>query len=429
MDIKAHTEALRLERMNVIKQLESRLDETAGKERSEEEKAVIARMDARIDEIDAEVAQMAKRHQREIDAVALRNANEALFGAPAVEAREQREAHTIRSWARDGFQGAFEVDLDAARAEALAVRNGAGPDELRVMNYQTSSGSLVVPTTLARTLYQYLEAGIAGFRIGARVVNTSTGEPLQFPRLSAHAVAVGSIPQGTSIGGTDPTFARTQLDSYKYGQLVAVSSELVDDSAFDIGAWLAEDIGRGMGRLIDTDLVVGVGTANPKGMTILAGAGTNAPITTGGSLIAPTYEKFVDTVYSVNDAYRSMGAAWLMKDSNAAVIRKLRDGAGGTVGAVLWEPSLTNGIQGGQPDRFLGYPVYTDPNCAAAGSNAILATFGWFGEYVIRTVGNPVIERDNSVYFATDQVAFRGKWRVDGDHLDVSSLNTLVQNV
>jgi HK97 family phage major capsid protein len=204
---------------------------------------------------------------------------------------------------------------------------------------------------------------------------------------------------------------------------------MVDDSAFDISSWLARDIGRGIARLVDTDLVIGVGTANPKGMTILAGAGTNTPITTGGSLITPSYEKFVDTVYSVNDAYRAMNAAWLTKDSSAAVIRKLRDGAGGTVGAVLWEPSLTNGIQNGQPDRFLGYPVFTDPNCATAGSNAIFATFGAFEEYVIRTVGNPVIEQDNSVYFATDQVAFRGKWRIDGDHLDVSALNSLVMNV
>jgi HK97 family phage major capsid protein len=131
----------------------------------------------------------------------------------------------------------------------------------------------------------------------------------------------------------------------------------------------------------------------------------------------------------VNDAYRAEGAAWLGKDSNAAVIRKLRDGAGGTIGAVLWEPSLTNGLINGQPDRFLGHPVYTDPNCTTAGSDATLWTFGAFNEYVIRTVGNPVIERDDSVYFATDQVAYRGKWRVDGDHLDVSALNNLVQNV
>ena len=87
-------------------------------------------------------------------------------------------------------------------------------------------------------------------------------------------------------------------------------------------------------------------------MTILAGAGTNAPIKTGGSLIAPTVEKFIDLQYSVADSVRQRGS-WLMHDSTAGSIRKLRDGAGGTIGAFLWEPSLTAGLQSGQPDRFL----------------------------------------------------------------------------
>ena len=77
----------------------------------------------------------------------------------------------------------------------------------------------------------------------------------------------------------------------------------------------------------------------------------------------------------------------------------------------------------------MGFPVFVDPNCATAGSNAVCATFGDFSEYVLRTVGNPVLEQDSSVYFATDQIAFRGKWRADGDHLEVSGLNNLVMNV
>ena len=424
------THALRLERMNVISQLQGRLDDLAGKEWSEEDKTVLDRLDNRINELDEQIKLRDRNETRANEAAALRESDGRIFGSETQLAkREQSENEKLRDFIRTrGASGGFEIDIWAARNERQALRNGQ-VDHERVLNYQTSSGSLVVPTIMARSLYEYLEAGIAGFRVGATVVNTSTGEPMQFPRLGAHTIAAGSIPQGTAIGGTDPSFARTQIDSYKYGALVAVSNEMVSDSAFDIGAWLVRDIGRGMARTIDTDLVIGVGTANPKGMTILAGAGTNTPITTGGSLITPSYEKFVDTVYSVNDAYRAMGAAWLMKDSSAAVVRKLRDGAGGTVGAVMWEPSLTNGLINGQPDRFLGYPVFTDPNCATAGSNAIFATFGAFEEYVIRTVGNPVVERDDSVYFATDQAAFRGKWRVDGDHLDVSALNSLVMNV
>jgi HK97 family phage major capsid protein len=430
MDIALQTQALREQRMKAYNALNTRLDETAGKVRSEEEKAVIARMDAEIDELDAQIALAVKQERRAAENDQLAEIQAKAFGDLRKSERvEPENRDQFATWVRSGGRGEYEVDFWAAKRERDMLRSGASPEEIRVLNYQTSTGSLVVPTTMARSIYEYMEAGIAAFRVGATVVNTSTGEPLQFPKVLAHSIASGSIPQGTALGGTDPTFARTQLDSYKYSQIIAVSSEMVGDSAFDITSWLTQNIGRGIARKVDTDLINGVGTANPKGMILLTGAGTNAPITTGGSLIAPTYEKYVDLVYSVNDAYRAEGAAWLGKDSNAAVIRKLRDGAGGTIGAVLWEPSLTNGLINGQPDRFLGHPVYTDPNCTTAGSDATLWTFGAFNEYVIRTVGNPVIERDDSVYFATDQVAYRGKWRVDGDHLDVSALNNLVQNV
>lgn len=431
MDVRAHVVALNEQRMKVVSELNGVLDDTAGRERNEEEKTKIARLDARISEIDAEVREFVARETRESEAAQLREVNGHLFGSTGAQQRVMSENESIRAWLATPahVRGDYPVDIQAARAERMALRSGASVEELRALNYQTSSGSLVVPTNMARELYQYLEASIAAFRVGATVMNTADGAPIKIPKLGAHGVAAGSIPQGTAIGGTDPTFGQVSLDAYKYGQLVAISSELLRDSAFDISSWIAQDIGYAIGRLVDTDIVVGVGTANPKGMTVLAGAGTNAPITTGGSLITPTYEKFVDTVYSVNDAYRSQGAAWLLKDSSAAVLRKLRDGAGGTVGAVLWEPSLTNGIQGGQPDRFLGSPVFTDPNCAAAGSNAIFATYGWFGEYVIRTVGSVMIEASEHLYFDKDQVAFRGKWTVDGDHRDVGALNSLVMNV
>ena len=429
MDIRAHVIALNEDRARVVSELRSELDATAGRERNQEETTKIARLDARIDELDAEVREFVARETREQEAATLREQSLSLFGAARVDARDKREGDALRIWLRDGAKGDLEIDLNAAMAERAALRRGATAEEVRAMAWDASSGSLVVPTNMARSLFEYLEASIAGFRVGATTISTTTGENIQLPRLLTHSIGTQVSAQGVALGQSDPTFAQTTLSTYKYGQLAAVANELIDDAAFDLGSWLGRDIGYALGRVIDADLIVGTGSSEPKGMSVLTGAGTNAPITTGGSNIAPTVEKFIDTVYSVNDGARDHGAAWLMKDSVVGTVRKLRDGAGGTVGAFLWQPSLTQGVITGQPDRFLGYPVYTDPNMAAAGSNATLATFGDFSEYVIRTVGSPVIERDTSVYFAQDQTAFRGKWRIGGNHTQNSHLNNLIQNV
>jgi HK97 family phage major capsid protein len=433
MDVNKRVIELNEERERAIKAERAVLLDIESEKRapSAEDEQKLARIDADIVRIQNEVKSLVSRGARDTEFEAIRAANESLFGEHSVERTARTENEQIRAWLESPAQhrGDYEIDIAAARAERQAIRAGASAEELRAMNYQTSSGSLVVPTTMARELYQYLEASIAAFRVGARQLSTSTGERLLLPKLGAHGAAIGSIPQGTAIAGSDPTFGQVALDAYKYGQLVDVSNELVRDSAFDIASWLAMDIGYAIGRLVDTDLIVGVGTANPKGMTVLAGAGTNAPITTGGSLITPSVEKLIDTVYSVNDAYRQMGAAWLMKDSSAGTLRKLRDGAGGTIGAFIWESSLFNGIENQTPDRLLGYPVFTDPNCATQGSNAVYATFGWFGEYIYRTVGNVAIESSEHFRWSTDQVSFRGKWTVDGDHRDVGALNNLVMNV
>jgi len=427
MDIRSHVIALNEDRARVVEQLRSELDYTAGRERTAEESQKIARLDARIDEIDAEVRQFVARETREQEAAALRQQTLSVFGEARTAHNDKVHGDAFRQWLTHRT-GDFEIDIQRAMKERQMLRAGASPEEIRALAWDATSGSLVVPTTMARSLFDLLEANIAAFRIGATVMNTSTGENMQLPRLQTHSIGTQVSGQGTTIAGTDPVMNRVNLNTYKFGQLVRVSNELVSDAAFDISSWLGGDLGYALGRVVDADLVVGTGTNEPTGMTILAGAGTNAPIKTGGSLIAPTVEKFIDLQYSVADSVRQRGS-FLMHDSVAGSIRKLRDGAGGTIGAFLWEPSLTSGLQNGQPDRFLGSPVFSDVNCAQAGSNAILATYGDFSEYVIRTVGNPVIESDASRYFDTDETGFRGKWRVGGNHRQVSYLNTLVQNV
>jgi HK97 family phage major capsid protein len=62
-------------------------------------------------------------------------------------------------------------------------------------------------------------------------------------------------------------------------------------------------------------------------------------------------------------------------------------------------------------------------------SNAVVIAFGDWSGYYLRTVGSVSIERDASRYFDTDEVGFRGRWRVDGDYQDTSSVNILKRSV
>lgn len=436
LDVVAHAKQLNAQRLNAWNEGRALLDEvnTRGGEWSAEDTAKWNAINADIDRLDEERNVYVTAEQREREAAEIRESEYREFGEQRVQRRDIEERQRVLAALRDigqspaGSGKSFGIDVSPAYHERELMRSGMDASEARAIAWDTGSIASGVPVTTARSLYQYMEASMAMFRLPTTKISTASGEQMKFPRLAAHAIATQVIAQGTAIGGTDPTFAAMVLDAFKYGELAVVANEVITDTGFDFTQFLLRDLGRAVGRVVDADLVVGTGTNEPNGVvTAAASAGS---ITTGGSLINPSVENLIDLVHTVVDEYRNSGsAAWLMKDATAGVIRKLRDGAGGTVGALLWEPSLTSGLQNGVPDRLLGYPVFTDVNLAALASNSRSILFGDFSAYYIRTVGDVRVERDDSRYFDTDQVGFRAKWRVDGDLIDTNAIASILRNV
>lgn len=436
MDIRSHVVKLNEQRINVIEQIRSELIATQGRDRSVEESAKIERMEADCLRIKNEIDEFVAIETRAVEAAQLRQAQESVFGAmttnysaPVKPVDELRAFLRGNGGQRSDNGGRFmEIDIAAAKRELDIIRAGGGVNELRALAWDTGSSGSLVPTTLARTLYQILEASISVYRMGTTKISTGSGENLVFPKLTTHAVATQVSGQGTVLAGSDPVFAKLTLGAFKYGELVRVANEVLADSGIDLGPLLGADMGRALARKIGTDLTTGSGSGAPTGiMTGINGAGT---IATGGSLITITTDLLLNLKYSVNDAYRQdPSCAWLMNDSTAGTLAKLRDGAGGTVGAFLWRPSLTAGLALGTPDYLFDRPVYIDTNVAAQGSNAKSVWFGAASAYYIRTVGNPIIEMDSSRYFDTDEQAMRAKWRVDAGYVDTTAANVIKQSV
>lgn len=445
MDIREHVIALNERKLNINRQQQVFIDDCIarhpGEGFSEEEKATIARQDAEIDAIAAEVTQFVDREERANDDAKLREAHAQVFGTEKVlEQQEQNFAQRFASWARgdarsnevdfDGKANTLSMDLRPGHRIMDMLRQGASHTDVRALLWDTGSIASGVPTTTANTVYQLMTAGIAAFRMPTTKITTDGGETMYFPRVNAHGIGTQVIAQGTAIGGTDPTFARMQLDSYKYGQLVQISSETISDNGFDVLGFIAGNMARAVAQVINADLVVGTGSGEPNGMMVTGNTGAAGTIATGGSLITPTYENLIDVVYGVNDQYRqSPATAWLMRDATAAVIRKIRDGAGGTVGSPIWQMSPWQGLVTGEPDRLLGYPVYTDPNVASCASNARIMTFGDWNSYYVRLVGSMVYERSDDYAFNVDESTFRAKQRVDGDSVDATATVLLKQSV
>ena len=441
MDIQERLRSLNEARANVWHEAKNHLTDCQERHPSDpmsgEEEQKWQRFNEQIDAYDAEITQLAATDKREAASAIAREAMERQFGTSGVEDRARLEADQLRAWMRgevrrsddpDSRTNTLAVPMAAVFRERNLIAQGATPDEVRALAWDTGSVASGVPTSMARSVYEYVTAPIAMMSMPTFKFNTASGENMDFPTVASHGIGTQVSGQGTALAGTDAVFGKLTLGAYKYGELYRVANEVVTDTGFDIVDFVARNVGRAVGEVIGADLAVGTGTGEPNGvMTSVAGAGT---IATGGSLINPTAEKLIDLVYSVNGNYRRRpSTAWLMRDLTAANIRKLRDGGDGTVGAFLWDASLTQGIQGSEPGNLFGYPVWTDPNLASLASNARIMAFGDFSAYYIRTVGDFMFERDDSRYFDTDEVGFRGKWRVDGDNIDANAINIMKRSV
>ena len=94
---------------------------------------------------------------------------------------------------------------------------------------------------------------------GPTVINTSGGENLQIPKTTTHTTAA-SAAQAAVLPSADPAFALATLGAYKYGDLIYVARELLDDEGVDLVGYLAMSAGRALGNKFGSDLVTGTGT-------------------------------------------------------------------------------------------------------------------------------------------------------------------------
>ena len=95
-----------------------------------------------------------------------------------------------------------------------------------------------------------------------------------------------------------------------------------------------------------------------------------------------------------------------MNDQTIAIIRKLKDGNGN----YMWQPS----IKEGEPDRLLGYPIFTSAYAPLVEAGKPAIAFGDFSYYNIADRGTRSMQELTELYAETDTTGFIAKERVDG---------------
>jgi HK97 family phage major capsid protein len=303
--------------------------------------------------------------------------------------------------ARDAFVNGYlrhgrDTELKSFNATIAAEGGFAVPQEL-----DAAIGATLKSISPIRAIANVVQVGSAGYR----------------KLVTQNGVASGWAAETAARAETGtPVFNEVAPD---FGDLYAnpfVTQAMLDDAAFDVEAWLAEEIATEFARAEGTAFVNGDGQNKPRGFITYTTSSAKDDVrafnviqhvasgASGDFAANATQDKLIELVHTLRAPYRQ-GASWVLNSSTLARLRKLKT----TDGAFIWQP----GLAGGQPDTLLGYPIVESEDMPDIGPGSLSIAFGNFkAGYLIAERAETTILRDP--YSQKPFVSFYALKRIGG---------------
>ncbi|MBR3018974.1 MAG: phage major capsid protein [Clostridia bacterium] len=311
---------------------------------------------------------------------------------------------------------AFDAELSRPVASPLTNKPGFGPAAKtgRASN-EYKNAMLAALRTNFRNVSNVLQEGVdasGGYLVpveyDTRLIDKLTDENIMRAlgtvittsgehkiNIAGNKPAAAWIEEGGALTFGDATFDQIILDAHKLHVAIKVTEELLYDNAFNLENYIIDQFGKALANAEEDAFLNGTGVGQPLGIFTATGGGTVAD-----TVADLTADSLIDLVYALKRPYRK-NAAFIVNDKNLAILRKLKDG----IGNYVVQPSF----QAGEPDRLLGYKVYTS---AYAPLDAI--AFGDFSYYNIGDRGTRSFQELKELFAGNGMVGFVAKERVDG---------------
>jgi HK97 family phage major capsid protein len=241
------------------------------------------------------------------------------------------------------------------------------------------------------------------------VLRTTSGNPLPIPTSDDTSNTGERIAENTQVAAQDVAFGQVMLNAWLYSsKVVKVPVTLMQDSAFDMNSFLAGRLGERIGRVWNTDLTVGAGTAGiPNGIVTASTLGKSF-----AGAAAITELELIDLEHSIDPAYRVNGR-YMFSDSVLALLRKLVDGDG--------RPVFQAGMATGSYDTIHGYPFTINQSVPQPTTGLKSVIFGDLSKYYTRIALGMTLLRLVERYADYLQIGFLAFARADGDLVDAGT--------
>lgn len=288
-------------------------------------------------------------------------------------------------------------------------------EELRQQSSQIGvDGGFLVPPGFVNDVEKAMkdESGILGAPVDQ--MTTGSGADLPWPTSNDTDNEGEQIDENEEVGDdAKASFGQVTFKSHWFSSKVfRLPFALLQDSAVNIEALVAEMGGQRIGRIMNRRFTLGNGANQPMGLFTAAPQGEQA-----ASNSAISYDDIIKLYHSVPSVYRDRPTCGFMfNDATGRALSLLKD----TNGRQLWQESQAG--MGTSPRPVLyGKPVYYNCHAPSIGAGQKSVVFGDLRKYKVRRVREILVMRLNELYARRAQVGFLMFSRADGRLMDAGT--------
>lgn len=272
--------------------------------------------------------------------------------------------------AEAGAEGGAEAKPDEKARELAETRSfdsyirGVVLEKRSPVNMTEGANGAVIPETIAKKIITKVYDICP---ILERSTKYAVKGDLEIPYYdeSSTAITVAFAEEFVDLESSVGSFTNISLKDYLAGALTLVSRKLINNSQFDLVAFVIDRMAYAIARFIENVCLNG---GNPDASThvnqVKGLAGSVTQKVYAGSTSAITADKVIELKDSVKDVFQN-DAIWIMSRATRTELRLLKD----DVGRYLLQDDITSPFG----STLLGKPVYVSDNMPeiASGVNAI----------------------------------------------------------
>jgi len=310
------------------------------------------------------------------------------------------------------------------RVRREGIEHGIIAHELRTLQTGTGAGSAAIGDLMAQQISER-QRHVIGVRAGsARVVRTTSGNPIPFPTSDDTANTGGNVPEGTpeSTASVDPDTQLVTLGAYDHSSgIIRVSLDFLMDL---VQQDAVEYIFRmGTERIDKRQNIVytkGDGNGKPHGFIT---RGVSAMTSDAAGAIKA--EEILDLMHALDPAYATVeNAEWHFNWKTCAAIKKVaRVSQANKEGVeITYEAGRL-----GMPDRLESHRCVINQDMDDIATENKALAYGDMGQFVIRDVQDNYLIRMDERFGEFRQVGFLWIARSDSNLLHPTAVQYITQ--